>query len=38
MASFQMNEPRELIQALEKLGKDTEKMMGEMTRAGAEIA
>lgn len=38
MASFQMNEPRELIQALEKLGKDTEKMMGEMTKAGAEVA
>lgn len=37
MAMFEGYEPKELIKELEKLGKDAEKMMGEMTRAGANV-
>nr|DAH84347.1 MAG TPA: hypothetical protein [Caudoviricetes sp.] len=37
MASFNMYEPQELLRELEKLGKDTEKMMMEMTQAGGKV-
>ena len=37
MAKFEVELPNELIKALEKHNKDVEKMMGEMTRAGAKI-
>lgn len=38
MAKFKAELPTELIKQFEKLNKDTEKMMGEMTKAGAEVA
>lgn len=37
MARFQMELPNDLIKEFEKLEKNTEQMMGEMTKAGAEI-
>ena len=36
MASFAKYEPKELLDELERLGKNTEQMMMEMTQAGAE--
>lgn len=35
MARFQMELPNDLIKEFEKLEKNTEQMMGEMTKAGA---
>lgn len=37
MARFQMELPNDLIKEFEKLEKNTEQMMGEMTKAGAEV-
>lgn len=37
MAKFKAELPTELIKQFEKLDQDTEKMMGEMTQAGAEV-
>lgn len=37
MAKFKAELPNELIKAFDGLEKDTEKMLGEMTRAGAEV-
>lgn len=37
MAKFKMELPNELIKEMQSLEKNTEKMMGEMTRAGAEV-
>jgi len=37
MANFQSELPNELIKELEKLNVDSEKMFGEMTKAGAEV-
>ena len=36
MAKFNMELPNDLIKEMQKLEQNTEKMMGEMTRAGAE--
>ena len=36
MAKFKMELPNDLIKEMQSLEKNTEKMMGEMTRAGAE--
>lgn len=38
MARFKEELPNDLIKDLEKLGNECEKMMGEMTQAGAEVA
>lgn len=38
MAKFKAELPLELIKELENLDKNTEKMLGEMTKAGAEVA
>jgi hypothetical protein len=38
MAKFKAELPTELIKELETLNKNTEKMLGEMTKAGAEVA
>ena len=38
MATFKDELPNDLINELEKLGNECEKMMGEMTHAGAEVA
>lgn len=38
MASFKEELPNDLIKDLEKLGNECEEMMGEMTKAGAEVA
>lgn len=38
MAKFKQELPNDLIQELEKLGTECEKMMGEMTQSGAEVA
>lgn len=38
MAKFQATLPDNLIKDFEKLNKNSEKMVGEMTKAGAEIA
>lgn len=38
MAKFQSELPNDLIKDLEKLGNECEKMIGEMTQAGAEVA
>lgn len=37
MAQFKVELPNDLIKAFDGLEKDVEKMMGEMTRAGAEV-
>lgn len=37
MAKFQAELPNDLIKEFEKLGNNAEKMMGEMTKAGAEV-
>ena len=37
MAKFKAELPTELIKEFQKLERNTEKMMGEMTKAGAEI-
>lgn len=37
MARFQSELPNDLIKELDKLGNECEKMMGEMTKAGAEV-
>ena len=37
MASFKSELPNELIKSFENLSNNSEKMLGEMTRAGAEI-
>lgn len=37
MARFQMELPNDLIKEFEKLEKNTEQMLGEMTKAGAEV-
>ncbi len=37
MAKFQSELPNELIKELESIGNDTEKIFGEMTKAGAEV-
>lgn len=37
MAKFKVELPTELIKEMQKLERNTEKMMGEMTKAGAEI-
>ena len=37
MAKFNMELPNDLIKDFEKLGQNSEKMMGEMTKAGAEV-
>lgn len=37
MARFQMELPNDLIKEFEKLEKNTEQMMGEMTKAGADV-
>lgn len=37
MAKFKMELPNDLIKEFENLGKNSEKMMGEMTKAGAEV-
>lgn len=37
MAKFKAELPTELIKELETLNKNTEKMLGEMTKAGAEV-
>ena len=38
MARFKSELPLELIKEFENLNKNTEKMLGEMTKAGAEVA
>jgi hypothetical protein len=38
MAKFKAELPNDLLKELQKLEQNTEKMMGEMTRAGAEVA
>lgn len=38
MAKFQATLPDDLIKEFKKLDRDSEKMVGEMTKAGAEIA
>lgn len=38
MAKFQATLPDDLIKEFRKLDKDSEKMLGEMTKAGAEVA
>ena len=38
MAKFEMELPTELIKDLEKVSGNVEKIMGEMTQAGAEVA
>lgn len=38
MARFNAELPNDLIKDLEKLGNECEKMVGEMTKAGAEVA
>jgi hypothetical protein len=37
MARFKVELPTELIKEMQKLEQNTEKMMGEMTKAGAEV-
>jgi len=37
MARFQMELPNDLMKEFERLNKETSKMMGEMTEAGAEV-
>ena len=37
MARFSAELPNDLIKEFEELGKNTEKMLGEMTKAGAEV-
>lgn len=37
MARFQMELPNDLIKEFEKIEKNTEQMLGEMTKAGAEV-
>lgn len=37
MAKFEMELPTEIMKDLEKIYKDSEKIFGEMTRAGAEV-
>lgn len=37
MASFKEELPNDLIKMFQELDQDSEKMMGEMTRAGAEV-
>ena len=37
MARFKAELPNDLIKEFENLGNDAEKMMGEMTKAGAEV-
>lgn len=37
MARFDAEMPEELIKTFEQLGADTQKMLGEMTQAGAEV-
>lgn len=37
MANFKAELPTELIKEFQKLERNTEKMMGEMTQAGAEV-
>ena len=37
MAKFQSELPNNLIKEFESLGKNAEKMMGDMTKAGAEV-
>ena len=37
MAKFKAELPNDLIKQFEKLGNNAEKMMGEMTKAGAEV-
>lgn len=38
MARFKAELPNELIKEIKKLEQNTEKMLGEMTKAGAEVA
>ena len=38
MAKFQAKMPTELIKEISKLEKDTEKICGEMVKAGAQVA
>lgn len=38
MAKFEMELPTELIKEFEELNKNTDKMLGEMTTAGAKVA
>ena len=38
MAKFQVKMPTGLIKEIEKLEKDTEKICGEMVKAGAQVA
>ena len=37
MAKFSMELPKEILDDFEKIYKNSEKIMGEMTRAGAEV-
>ena len=37
MASFKEELPNDLIKMFQELDKDSEKMMGEMTKSGAEV-
>ena len=37
MASFKEELPNDLIKMFQELDQDSEKMMGEMTKAGAEV-
>ena len=37
MASFDMVLPNEILKDLEKISKNTDKIFGEMTKAGAEV-
>ena len=37
MAKFSLELPNDLLNSLQKLGADSEKMISEMTRAGAEV-
>lgn len=37
MARFEMELPNDLIKAFDKLNEETEKMIGEMTQAGAQV-
>ena len=37
MANFKAELPNDLIKMFEKLGKDTPEMLGNMTKAGAEV-
>ncbi|WP_407463296.1 hypothetical protein, partial [Methanobrevibacter sp.] len=37
MAKFEMELPTEIMKDFEKIYKDSEKIFGEMTRAGAEV-